>query len=196
VRWFLGLIGSTAVSLAFVFACSSSPPAPSGPTGQILPIVSGHKWTFTAKPTSDAGLDCTGDQTAEVDGPGGKYDGGSSLRYKSVCLDPSIQAVDIQGTGDRLVGYVLDADGGGLKTTVLYLDQPVADGHQWDYSSKDKYEWTKNGDETVPAGKFSDCWKRHRIQPTSDNYEIFCRGVGQVKYHTSDWDAELKSKNF
>jgi hypothetical protein len=58
------------------------------------------------------------------------------------------------------------------------------------------YKWVKAGTVSVKAGKFSDCWKRQDMSPDKGYYEIFCRGVGQVKFHEAEFDAELDSKNF
>jgi hypothetical protein len=166
------------------------------PDLRILPLALGRRWTYQSRaPDGGAASQCPGEQTAEVVGPGTTRDGGPSLRYHPLCLFGAIAYVDLEGTGDRLVAYLVDDAGATVRDPVLYLDGPVEEGHSWQYSGSVKFVWRDSGSVTVPAGTFTDCWRREEIA-NLNRYVIYCRGVGQVRHVFPDYEADLTAKNF
>jgi hypothetical protein len=218
MRWIAFVVTSAAAALAFAVACSGggdvgapesidgavpdasstgdgAPPGP--PDERILPLAEGRRWTYDTHPV-DGGrpTPCVGPQTAEVLGPGNTYDGGPSLRYKPLCAAP-IPFVDVVGTDDHLVAYILNDAGVPTSLPVLYIDGPVEEGHQWSYNPSVRFEWRDAGPQTVPAGTFTDCWVRVQVSPADPaDSVIYCRGVGQVRHFSPDFTAELSSKTF
>jgi hypothetical protein len=167
---------------------------------RILPLAVGRTWTYALTPLDGGAIDCPGPPSAEVVGPGDVHDGGASLRYRSLCLDPGVD-VDIVGTGDQLYAYLAHADGGAAFNNgapYLFLDTPVADGHQWNYTGSINYQWHDAGTVKVQAGTFTDCWSRDQLGTDGGIADVFCRGVGQVSHRNTagNYSAELTAKSF
>jgi hypothetical protein len=221
VRFFVAVLGSCAALVGLVIACSHDDSnAPGGPSTdaatttpdddagegaldsggppdtRILPLALGRKWMYSVH-VFDGGTPCPGDPSAEVLGEGTVRDAGPTLRYRSLCLETNrYAAVEVAGTGDKLVAYGVSDAGTVLFGPKLYLDAPVEEGHQWNYDPGVVFEWVDAGTVTVPAGTFHECWKRAQLQPTEPGYVTYCRGVGQVRHTFADYEAELTSKNF
>ena len=219
MRWLLVLGGSAGVAAGLLLACSgsdsSAPGSPSPEAGddsasptvdsssvdnRVFPVALGRTWTYALTALDGGTIVCPGPPTAQVTGQGEVRDGGASLRYRSLCLAGSI-GVDMVGDGDEVYAYTFDADGGKLLNNgvpYVYIDSPIADGHEWTYTTGIKFRWRDAGSMTVKAGSFSECWSRDEVATDGGIYDVFCRGVGQVYHHNTagNYNAELTAKSF
>ena len=77
-----------------------------------------------------------------------------------------------------------------------YLDTPLVEGHVWN-EFRAQALWTRVEDITVPAGTFTNCWRKIRQVPYT-HWEEYCDGIGMVRSEVIDMGQnyikmELKS---
>jgi hypothetical protein len=77
------------------------------------------------------------------------------------------------------------------------LATPVEEGVGWYAGYGTSWIWSRIDSVTVPAGTFSDCWRKGWSVDPNVLYEMYCRGVGPVKMRVHGYvELELASTNF
>jgi hypothetical protein len=158
-----------------------------GLSSSLMPLAEGRSWTFEVSAVDPAMPQGTcPNATAIVEGMAPAPGGGTGFKYRPACVSPDIFYTMIQN-GDDIAAY---RNGSGA--SIEYMKTPVSEGANWSL-----YVWHQATEQTVPAGTFSDCWRRELVSDAND-YVIFCRGIGPVRTESAILNVRtlLVSKNF
>lgn len=134
---------------------------------ELEPLALGNLWTYTLtvqQPTADCpnGVG-TRELTASVE-----WEGRTAFELHRFC-DSEVTHLNV--TNGEVYQYL----GGWYRNVAA----PVQEGATWAFAPGYTLRWNSVGAVTVPAGTFSNCWRRSILE-----YEgsiTFCPGVGQVK---------------
>ncbi len=156
---------------------------------QIDPITVGRKWTYDVIVYGNYAYCKQGVYSGETLSEK-ELAGRHSYQVQSLCPGAGVSSYSVDG--DRVWLYYAGS-------WALALDAPVEEGHTWSNGLVNvSWEWA--GSVTVAAGTFDDCWTA-REQVASEEFTIFCRGVGPIHWHSKSaagngFDAQLVGKNF
>lgn len=156
----------------------------------LLPLAVGRSWTYQVTQLGSYSTCATGSQTESVTSQS-VVGGRAAFDVSSWCSASGTNTLSVNG--DQVSLYY-----GGAWNVIL--DVPVEEGHSWTVYGTIQYTWHDAGTVTVPAGTFTQCWRREQVVSYTA-YTIFCRGVGAVRDYSADlngsgWDAQLASKSF
>ncbi|MBN2192523.1 MAG: hypothetical protein JW751_06870, partial [Polyangiaceae bacterium] len=140
---------------------------PASPVQALVPLVPGRVLTYELSALyPDYGLG-TCDSPLGVFGEVGEYQGHQGVWYDSPCQTIlallAYEGEDITAYGDGI-----------LPEMRSYLLSPLAETTEWNGMA-----WRYVGELTVPAGTFTDCWDRTRLD-REDTFFTYCTGVGLV----------------
>jgi hypothetical protein len=170
---------------------------------RFFPYQVGRTWSFTGSQTSQ-GHTTDASFTTQVVGQQ-TYDGRSAFVSVTQYIGGTSQTTYVDtDSADETWGEYRGSAGQWLPFTRA----PVQDGASWTYSyfGTRVETWHTEGEVTVVAGTFGDCWRIDEVvtessQPGDINYSILCRGVGTVRTELSlsngfSLRSELVSKSF
>lgn len=134
---------------------------------ELEPLAVGNLWTYTVtvqEPTDDCP---NGSGTREIK-TSVEWEGRTAFEMHRFCdLDPTYLNV----TNGEIYQY--------LEGWYRNVAAPVQEGATWAFAPGYTLKWSSVGAVTVPAGTFTNCWRRSIAE-----YEgsiTFCPGVGQVQ---------------
>ena len=168
--------------------------AGSGGQGTVLPsdlfpLALGNRWTYVllADPTGYCDPTYLSEEVYDTD----ELDGVSGFILTSPCYapDPALDA-RLAFVDGEVVQRLEDA-------WQVVLAAPVEPNAAWDLpygGGTFNYSWSFEGEVTVPAGTFQNCWSR-RLSPAeaSPDIDVYCPGVGPVRRTSNDLTIELAS---
>jgi hypothetical protein len=158
----------------------------------LYPLAVGDTWTFDVQNVGLGGA-CQSGTHASVILSKEIVEGKDAFKLDSFC-DPGPPYFLASDVGDKVLINV----GAGWHTLT---DTPLAEGHMWLYApSNTTLTWHSEGDVTVPAGTFSDCWTSNGDGASGVFYTTYCRGIGVVRNYRASvngdgWDAQLTAKS-
>jgi hypothetical protein len=156
---------------------------------ELFPLGMGYSWTTNA-PSVDSSCDpAYPDQevyaVALVDGREAWV-----MTYPCFAQDPAEDALLAV-----IDGQIAQFLGSSWQTT---LALPVEEGHTWTIQNEDMwlvFTWHAAGEVTVPAGTFTDCWRRE--EASEPGYGVtYCPGVGPVRWAYVSNTTELTAYDF
>lgn len=159
----------------------SNPLSPTPEELNLMPLAVGNTWSYqiTTGGTCLQAVDGIFTQTMA--------EPRESIGKLAFPLEPAL----CEGTVDYFViedGVLLEQEG----VWGAALDAPVQDGHAWMYPSGEDYVYEAVSSITVPAGTFTNCWRRVLTGP-EDETKVFCPDVGMVREESFVFLAELES---
>lgn len=166
----------------------------SGGAGAVLPsdlfpLALGNRWTYVVlnDPTGYCDQTYLDEEAYATD----ELDGVSCFVLSSPCYAPDPAYDSRLAVVDDEVVQRLD------ETWRAVLKAPVAEGTGWivPYGTESfGYGWYFEGEVTVPAGTFQNCWSRRLSPPeASPDIDTYCPGVGPVRRTSTDLTIELAS---
>jgi hypothetical protein len=150
---------------------------------RLMPFAEGRSWTFEFSAAEGSEPAPCPNPTSMVSGTG-ETPAGPGWRYSPACVPGTYLMAQ---NNDDIMAYQE-----GTITGIEYMKEPVEEGASWFM-----YVWREAGQVMVPAGAFDDCWRREAIAD-SNQYVVFCRGVGLVESRSSSPNLRtlLVSKSF
>jgi hypothetical protein len=149
---------------------------------ELEPLALGNLWTYALtvqQPTADCPSGSgTREVTASVE-----WEGRTAFELQRFC-DTDAEPTYMNVTNGEIYQY--------LDGWYRNVAAPVQEGATWAFAPGYTLKWSSVGAVTVPAGTFTNCWRRTILE-----YEggiTFCPGVGQVKIELPpSLTAELSS---
>lgn len=146
---------------------AASPFVPMSAVQALVPLIPGRVLTYELSTLDPANGLGTCDSPLGVFGEVGEYDGHQGVWYDSPCQTVltllTYEGEDVTAYGDEI-----------LPEMRSYLLSPLAETTEWNGMA-----WRFAGNLTVPAGTFTDCWDRTRVD-REDTFVTYCTGVGLV----------------
>lgn len=146
---------------------------------ELEPLAVGNVWNYTLSVNTPE-VDCESGPGMRVVTKTLEYQGRTAFELQRFCdSEPSYHSADGGDVWQYLDGWYRN------------VAAPVAEGASWAFAPGFTLKWSSAGSVTVPAGTFSNCWKRSVVE--FDGSITFCPGVGQVRIELPNLTAELAS---
>lgn len=150
-------------------------------SNDLFPLVNGRKFHYTIARGSRTGC-ADGTMTITITGPENDASGAYFTRTMSCGVYPTM---DVKKDTSELWSRV-----GGTSDWYRFMSLPPSDGKEFVAGgvSGASFTWSSVPTITVPAGTYTQCWRRK--QNGYEMSEIYCPGVGMVSADYHEWGQD------